>query len=74
MDTEEVVHKKPPLGIVPRFIVVEQRTIEILEAMRRYAAEGYKVPLEWREELDDLLDDLHWREMGADDAGKKKRR
>lgn len=30
MDTEEVVYKKPPLGLVPRFVVVERRAAEIL--------------------------------------------
>ena len=75
MDTEEVVHKKPPLGLVPRFIIVEKRTAEILEAMQRYVAEGYKVPEEWRDELEELLNEPHWKTIeGVEDANKKKRR
>lgn len=74
MDAEEVVYRKPPLGLVPRFVVVEHRTVEILEAMRRYAAEGYKVPMEWRDELAELLNESHWREIGGNNADEKKRR
>ena len=49
--------KKPPIGLRPRKVVVQARTVEILEAMIRYVAEGREIPEDWRKELDDLLDD-----------------
>lgn len=72
MDAEEICRRKPPLGLVPRFIIVEHRTVEILEAMTRYAREGYKVPHEWRDELAELLNEPHWRETEADNAKKRR--
>lgn len=71
---QQTTMQKPPLGLRPRFIIVEHRTLEILEAMIRYVQVGYQVPTEWREELNDLLDDDHWRRNEADYADKKKRR
>lgn len=63
-------NKRPPLGLRPRFILVAERTTEILEAMLRYVREGYEIPQEWREELGDLLDDTDaWKE--AKDAKAK---
>ena len=47
--------RKPPLGILPRKIFVQERAGEILNAMLRYVAEGLEVPLEWRSELDERL-------------------
>ena len=70
---QQTTMQKPPLGLRPRFIVVEHRTLEILEAMIRYVQVGYQVPIEWREELNDLLDDDHWHRNEADYAGKKRR-
>lgn len=71
---QQTTMQKPPLGLRPRFIVVKHRTLEILEAMIRYVQVGYQVPNEWREELNDLLDDDRWRRNEADYADKKKRR
>jgi len=71
---QQTTMQKPPLGLRPRFIIVEHRTLEILEAMIRYVQVGYQVPNEWREELNDLLDDDRWRRNEADYADKKKRR
>ena len=73
MNTEMICYVKPPLGLVPRFIVVEKRTVEILEAMIRYASAGYRIPQEWREELDYLLDETQWKVIeGVEDAKKKR--
>lgn len=41
----------PPLGLVPRFIRLEQRNTEIYEAMQRYAEAEKPVPLAWVLEL-----------------------
>ena len=39
---QQTTMQKPPLGLRPRFIVVEHRTLEILEAMIRYVQVGYR--------------------------------
>lgn len=44
--------EKPPLGIPPRKIFIQWRTIDILEAMLRYAKKGIRIPVPWRDELD----------------------
>jgi predicted RNA-binding Zn-ribbon protein involved in translation (DUF1610 family) len=41
----------PPVGLVPRFIRLEQRNTEIYEAMQRYAEAEKPVPLAWVLEL-----------------------
>jgi hypothetical protein len=43
----------PPVGLVPRFIRLEQRNTEIYEAMQRYAEAEKPVPLAWVLELAD---------------------
>ena len=59
---EGPVYIKPPLGCVPRFVVVQRRTLEILEAMRRYVEAGMAILAEWRTELEKHLDDAEvWR-------------
>jgi len=58
-------HDKPPLGLMPRHIyqlqeaqamaaMQDQRRIEILEAVRRYAAAGRDIPNAWMVEYLDL--------------------
>ena len=68
MDAEEVCRRKTPLGLVPHFIVAARRAVEILEAMKRYVSEGYEVPQEWRDELDELLNEPHWKRIGDEDG------
>lgn len=59
---ESPVYIKPPLGLVPRFVIVQSRTMDILDAMRRYVAAGMAIPEEWRKELNTCLDDTKiWR-------------
>lgn len=41
------VVKKPPLGLIPKFIHDEHRQSEILSAFNRYAEEGKIPPKEW---------------------------
>ena len=43
--------KKPPLGLVPRYIRDGERVTEILEAIGRYNDAGQPVPQEWLDEL-----------------------
>ena len=48
-------NKTPPMGIMPRRLWDESRTLDLLEAMRRYVEAGKKVPVDWLNELHDLL-------------------
>ena len=49
------LRKKPPLGLVPRFIRDEERAREILEAIGRYNDAGEPVPVNWIWELEQKL-------------------
>lgn len=42
---------RPPIGLVPRYIWIEQRISVIMRAIIRYEDAGVPVPPEWREEL-----------------------
>jgi hypothetical protein len=46
--------ERPPLGLKPRFIHEEQRLDAVRDAITRYIAAGYDVPMEWTEEFCDL--------------------
>jgi hypothetical protein len=46
--------RKPPLGLMPRWLHVKMRITDILEAIARYAEVAKEVPPEWLRELDDL--------------------
>ncbi len=48
---EDFSVKKPPLGLVPRFIRDEQRAREIIDAILRYIDNGRPGPHEWIDEL-----------------------
>lgn len=42
---------RPPIGIIPRYLWIEQRKSELISAINRYMKAGVKVPVEWLEEL-----------------------
>ena len=48
---------RPPIGIMPRSVVREQRIGSLLGAIWRYVEAGYVVPAEWETELHDILKD-----------------
>lgn len=48
---ENFAYKKPPLGLVPRYVRDEQRAREIIDAVLRYIDNGKPVPHEWIAEL-----------------------
>lgn len=50
--------KKPPLGLVPKFIRQEQRIEEIKSAIRRYLIAEYCIPSEWVSEYNELCESL----------------
>lgn len=49
---------KPPIGITPRWLLDEEREIEIREAITRYTEAGYPVPIEWYQELNEITERL----------------
>lgn len=58
--------KKPPLGLVPRWVINEKRIVSIVDAMNRYIQAGYKIPISWVREYNDLIghmkqDEEEWR-------------
>lgn len=53
-DYPDTKHPNFPLGLRPRYIVVEQRIAEIAQAIERYAKAGVPTPAEWMDELADL--------------------
>lgn len=44
-------YEKPPLGLRPRIIWLNEREIELLEAMERYEKAGKEIPEMWSMEL-----------------------
>lgn len=51
-----------PLGLRPKWIILQQRLNEINEAIVRYMDAGYKVPAEWIIERNEIIDYLEERE------------
>lgn len=49
-------NSKPPLGLKPRWLVIQHRAVEVLAAIHRYELAERAVPEEWREELKELND------------------
>lgn len=50
--------KKPPLGIIPHRLWIEQRVIEIVNAATRYRDAGFPIPKEWHDEYMELIKEL----------------
>jgi hypothetical protein len=50
--------EKPPLGLKPRKFAVQERLVEVLQAMTRYVEAGKKIPDEWDKEYAELYDYL----------------
>ena len=44
-------YEKPPLGLRPRIIWLNEREIELLEATERYEKAGKEIPILWGVEL-----------------------
>lgn len=49
---------KPPIGIKPRFVWLDDRKIEIKEAIRRYLNTDLKIPLEWVKEYNQIIKEI----------------
>lgn len=50
--------ERPPLGLTPRWVMVEQRYGAVCAAISRYYNAGKKIPIEWIEEYNELIDKL----------------
>lgn len=50
--------KRPPLGIIPRYIWDEKRLSELSAAIVRYLEAGYEIHPDWIEEYDELIERL----------------
>lgn len=46
----------PPLGLTPKLIHNKKRVLEILDAMERYSYARFPAPIEWVEELRELIE------------------
>jgi len=46
---------RSPLGLVPKDVCEEKRFYEVCSAISRYYSAGFKIPLEWVEEYNELL-------------------
>ena len=60
MLVDRVNLEKPPLGLMPRKLHIENRITDILNAMIRYVEVGknYSIPDEWYDELRSLGKDI----------------
>lgn len=47
---------RPPLGLTPKRIRQEQRFQEVCAAIARYYDAGKKIPIEWVEEYNELVE------------------
>ena len=55
--------QKPPLGLIPRWLIDEQRKADIDAAIDRYKAAGVAIPREWISEYREILHRLLRKEM-----------
>ena len=55
---KEIKFERPPLGLIPRWVQVEQRYGAVCAAISRYYNAGKKIPIEWIEEYNELIDEL----------------
>lgn len=46
---------RPPLGLKPKWVHDSERKREIIDAMERYAEVKKPIPIEWIEELKQLI-------------------
>jgi hypothetical protein len=54
-DTNGMYSKpKPPIGLMPKQLWVENRLREIAAAIQRYLDEKFEIPVEWVEEYNEL--------------------
>jgi hypothetical protein len=47
---------RPPLGLVPKWVRQKERYYEVCGAIARYYDAGKKIPIEWIEEYNELVE------------------
>lgn len=47
--------RKPPIGLIPKYMWEEQRFNDVCQAILRYSKEGFHIPIEWIEEYNELV-------------------
>ena len=57
-ELKRIRYNKPPLGIEPHKIWIEQRITNLIDAMNRYIQDSRKVPIEWMEEYNKLIHEI----------------
>ncbi|MDF2881517.1 MAG: hypothetical protein K0R54_2074 [Clostridiaceae bacterium] len=55
----EPIFERPPLGLKPRRICLEERIAEIQNAINRYVEARKPIPKEWTEELSEQINKLN---------------
>nr|BDD48131.1 hypothetical protein 47 [Balneolaceae bacterium] len=60
--SEPVSPDKPPIGITPRFLWIEDRLKELNQAIDRYAEADKDIPAKWIRERNELINKLVNRE------------
>jgi len=50
--------KKPPIGIIPRFIHDENRLKDLRKTIKRYIKSYHKINQEWVSEYNELIEKL----------------
>lgn len=50
---------KPPLGLIPKKFKQQERFLEVCGAISRYYNAGIKIPIEWIEEYNELVELCH---------------
>lgn len=58
--------KKPPLGIIPKSIHQTERFSALCDAISRYWEAGFKIPIKWIEEHNELLQEPNNIEAGKE--------
>ena len=61
MKLKNTLSKKPPLGICPEEIWVNQRVYELMRALTEYKQAGLRPNVEWFSELKQHLNGRHYR-------------
>ena len=56
------IEKKPPLGVMPKYIWDKKRLSELCEAVSRYWEVGEPIPIEWIEEYNELVEKANRRD------------
>ena len=47
--------KKPPLGVMPKYVHDQHSLSDLFQSVLRYMTEGCAIPQEWKAEIDDLI-------------------